>query len=355
MKSQILSKAVLGGSLILLAGCIGDKSGKSNINDPEVEVLETHKVCKLSEDIPLGNLESFSFIDSFHFVIASNNPPMLTIYDTEGTQKNTISNIGKGPHEFIDISIVMVHNRKIYTWCNKQLKLIVFDEMGHPLKEYKGFKRAIRDFSIAGDIVVFYTTGGFKDAFIEIYDLKKEITLNKLGEVTNEHLLLDIMKNAGGLSIIDSMAYFTSGSELGINQFDLQSAKLQSYKFKDPEFKVERVKREANDIVNNNWPFVMKYMHDNSIVTDILANANSFLIKAEVGRYVLDNKKLDLSKRYFKYYLIEDKMVLKKIYKCPITEDNQNELLCRYGEKFYTLRRRILDNDIDYTLEVIHF
>ena len=61
-------------------------------------------ICSLKENIDiLGNINSFNFIDSNHFIISTISPaPSLFIYNSQGIQEKKINRLGRGPGEYIE-------------------------------------------------------------------------------------------------------------------------------------------------------------------------------------------------------------------------------------------------------------
>src|SRR5690606_32335951 len=155
--------------LFLLAACGHNKDTDGVVTVQDIVLVDKselyHPVSKLKENINVvGNILSFDFLDKETFVLASSNPSVF-IYSTSGEQLKEINRFGRGPYEYQEPAIVRAHDDKIFVWCSQQLKLIVFDSQGNPIVEYKGFSRAIKDFLLYNDNVIFYVSGGFKGPF----------------------------------------------------------------------------------------------------------------------------------------------------------------------------------------------
>ena len=108
-----------------------DKNNTILLSDTNSNIVYD-SICSLKENIDiLGNINSFNFIDSNHFIISTISPdPALFIYNSQGIQEKKINRLGRGPGEYIEPAIVHVFNNHIYIWCSKQLKLIKLDLKG---------------------------------------------------------------------------------------------------------------------------------------------------------------------------------------------------------------------------------
>ncbi len=78
-------------------------------------------ICSLKENIDiLGNINSFNFIDSNHFIVSTIAPdPTLFIIILKTFKKKKINRLGRGPGEYIEPAIVHVFNNHIYIMSKK--------------------------------------------------------------------------------------------------------------------------------------------------------------------------------------------------------------------------------------------
>lgn len=316
-------------------------------NDPET-------VTRLSENRTLhGEIISVAHIDKANFVVSTRKPSSVITYDASGQQQLVIANVGSGPYEFQQPDIVRADNNHIYVWCSNQLKLIVYTHDGEPVDEFTGFKKAIQDFLPIGNKIAFYTTGGFVDSFIEVFDLDQKSIEYKGGDVSNEQLVLSLQACAGGLSNVGNKLLFMSPDRLEINVLDLNVAEaLETIKLEDPDFRVRPVAGEAKDFINNEREKAFLYLFENSQVNGIYALGEKVLVKAEVGKWEVDfdNKLFDGSDRFHKFYLLDKDLELSSSF---VMERNNFENSCLYfsnGEFLHALDPKEEDNDYHYEL-----
>ena len=194
-----------------------DKNNTILLSDTNSNIVYD-SICSLKENIDiLGNINSFNFIDSNHFIISTISPdPALFIYNSQGIQEKKINRLGRGPGEYIEPAIVHVFNNHIYIWCSKQLKLIKLDLEGRFIEEYKNFKKAIKDFSIWNENLIFYIAGGFNEALLEIHHIHQRNNIDYIGKPSNEHLVLNLTERSGGLILVNDSLYYTSADALHI-------------------------------------------------------------------------------------------------------------------------------------------
>lgn len=320
-------------------------------NDPET-------VTRLFENRTLhGEIISVAFIDQDNFVVGTRSPSSVISYDAFGQQTLVIANVGSGPHEFREPSIVRADNERIYVWCSNQLKLIVYTHDGEPLDEFTGFKKAIQDFLPIGNKIAFYTTGGSVDSYIEVFDLDQKSIEYKGGDVSNEQLVLSLQACAGGLSNVGNKLLFMSPDRLEINVLDLNVAEeLETSKLEDPDFKVRPVAGEATEFINNEREKAFLYLFENSQVNGIYALGEKVLVKAEVGEWAVDfdNKLFDGSNRFNKFFVLDRDLELSSSF---TMERNSFENPCLYfsnGEFLHALVAKEEDNDYHYKLIRYH-
>ena len=267
-----------------------------------------------------------------------------------GKQQKIINSNGRGPLEFITPSIVKYYNDEIYVWCSSQLKLIVFDINGKPIREYINFERAIRDFLIYDNYAVLYQSGGITGNFISIYDLKKELIIHNYGNTSQEHLLLSTRPDAGGMTIIENKLLYTTTDELGVYSIDLETFKeIKLLSFEDQEFKTEKLKTSARNLINNNKSEMMNYLNENSYVSGMYNLNNNIVIKAEVGTYIIDGTIFDYSQRYNKLHFVNLKKEEIEVYKYDLTFP-VNGLFTIHDDKFYFIELIREDENFYYQL-----
>ena len=315
-------------------------------------------ICSLKENIDiLGNINSFNFIDSNHFIISTISPdPALFIYNSQGIQEKKINRLGRGPGEYIEPAIVHVFNNHIYIWCSKQLKLIKLDLKGRFIEEYKNFKKAIKDFSIWNENLIFYIAGGFNEALLEIHHIHQRNNIDYIGKPSNEHLVLNLTERSGGLILVNDSLYYTSADALHIYCTNIKNTthNTSSY-FKDTEFIVNKLNLDANILVNNERDKVIDYLLSNSIITNLFYANNYLIIQSEVGKSKIIDKRIDHSQRYLKYYIFDSG----KNYLYSVKElynPNYNiQRYANYDNKLYNIKTSLRNEDLTYVVSEISF
>ncbi|WP_439489503.1 hypothetical protein [Algoriphagus sp.] len=269
---------------------------------------------KLKENlVQHGEIISIDFIDNDNFVVGTKNPSNVIVYNISGDQELVISNVGYGPFEFQQPSIIKSYNGNIYIWCPEQLKLIIYSLDGMPIKEYSSFTSAIRNFVPFGNKIAFYKASGSAENFIEIYDLDSEEKIYQGGEASNEHIVLSLSACMGAISYWDDKILFMNADNLKLTWLsETDLSKERKLEIQDDDFKVEKVEGQATSFINEHRMKAMKYIFENSIVTGMYNINNSLLVKAEVGRFEtdFDNNHFDDSKRYNKYFVINHDLEL---------------------------------------------
>jgi hypothetical protein len=206
-------------------GC-NSTSKRGNTKEPKQIQLNTcltlQKIAEL-ENTPsvVGEIKSFTMINDSNFLVSTSKPSRVFKYNTKGTQLQQIGKVGRGPYEYINPNIVKYNNNNVYVWCANLLKLIIFDNSGTPIKEYD-FNKAIKEFLPYKNLLCFYTSGGFDEPIIKIFDLSKNEFINDgYGTKSNEHKILNMKEGSGGLVIKDSILYFTATNNPAIHEINL--------------------------------------------------------------------------------------------------------------------------------------
>lgn len=318
-------------------------------------VLEPHESksvkCALKENIEiLGEIISFDIINSDRFVISTSYPSCVFIYDMSGNQLKIINSVGRGTNEFISPTITKCFNDKIYVWCNRQLKLIIYNSDGEAIKEYVNFERAIRDFVIYEDYVVFYQTKAMVGSYITIYDLAEESFINDYGISSEEHILLNTRPDAGGIEVYDNNLLYSSIDKLSVNSVNFNTLKeIELLSFTDSEFKISELKGNARNIINKNKAEVINYLNINSYIKGLYKLNNNLVILAEVGKYIMDGSRLNYSNRYNKLYYIN--LLKKEIkgYKYNLNFPTNN-LFASYRNKLFYIELETDGENFQYYL-----
>jgi hypothetical protein len=260
------------------------------------------EICIISESpCLLGELTSFCFLNDDRFIISTRKPAQLIIFDRNGKQIVCLKQAGKGPMEFLSPSLIKAYHDKIYVWCEQQLKLIVFDGFGNPIREYVGFKIAIKDFEIWNNKAYLYMAGGISKNLIKVFDLEKEEFIAKFGEVSEESILLSLFSGAGGLFLTESKLHYSAPDQLGVFFWDENNYLYEFVEFVDKEFQVSNT-NNAIEMINADRNRAIEYISTNSVIKGIYDLYNRIVIIAEVGKFDMKMRNI-ASSRYTKYYI----------------------------------------------------
>jgi len=321
----------------------------------ETHSLEYEKISSLKENLFLfGNIESFDILNDEHFVVTTTKPSNIIIFDRDGNQIKQIGEIGRGPYEYQNPSLIRIHNNKIFVWDAGLLKLIVYDKLGNPIDEYSDFKFGIKDFKVIKNLVCFYFGGGFS-GLVGVYDLMKKKYVFRGGKASEEHLLLNLNKGAGGLALFkDGLAYM-SADQLSINFLNFSNYKEKTLvSLFDKDFKVENV-RNSKSMINSNREKVVKYLMENSYVTGMFTTSSNVIIRVEVGEIKKINNVNDDSDRYQKFYVLNKSFELKQVIKSKHDFNENNKLFTTYNGEIYRIKLNSLNNNFIYILSKLKF
>lgn len=341
--------------LIIVSSCKKKPNSIIEIG-AETHNIVSQKIATLKDDLFLfGEIESFDFISKDFFVVSTSKPAAVILFDKHGNQIKKIGDKGKGPLEYQKPKIVRVHNNKIFIWDADQLKLIVYDNLGNPIREYNNFNVAIQDFKVTTNYVCFYFGGGFS-GMVGVYDLIKEQYAYRGGEPTEEHLLLNISNGSGGITLFSKGLAYMSADQLSLMFLDFNNFKVTTIaSLYDNEFKVKNIKN-AKAVINSNIGEAIKYIMNNSSISGLFNLNNNFVIKAEVGKFKKDkNNSNDNSERFQKYYVLNNQHELEKIAKSHHDFDINNNLYSTFNNNIYHIKYNTKNNNFNYELDKITF
>lgn len=286
------------------------EENSSVINADYIEIA----VLNNKPDI-IGDVRYVDIINDSALVVSTTSPPQVIILDRNGNQIQKIGKVGKGPNEYLSPSIVKYSQSKIYIWCSKQLRLLVFDVNGKVVKQYN-FENAIKDFVIFKNYACFYTVGGLDKSLITIFDLSQSEFINKtFGSLTKEHEILNMREHSGGIAIKDSLLFFTPTNALEISIVDLSEFNLiTKIKIDDPEFKIDKVSGDINNFIRDQIKSI-QYIYGSCRVLGIYSTKQGIILRAEVGDIEMEGLNFkDISKRMNKAYVFDAEMNLKYTY-----------------------------------------
>ena len=346
--------------LIVLSfwGCSSTSERENDKGSKQIQLkkcLTLQKIAEL-ENTPsvVGRIESFTMINDSNFLVSTSKPPRVFKYNTKGSQLQQIGKVGRGPYEYINPDIVKANNNNVYIWCSNLLKLIIFDNSGTPLKEYN-FDKAIKEFLPYKNFLCFYSSGGFDEPIIKIFDLSKNKLINDgYGIKSNEHKLLNMKEGSGGLAIKDSMLYFTPTNSLTINEINLNTLKKgESYKIDDPDFNTQKMKGDINTLIEKSQAEMFKYIYGTAVTNGIFCIDSLLILKSIIGDIEIDDKTLefkDISKKYHKFYIFNKHIELLFILKMKL-EDCQYLFFSSTKKNLYTIKLK--DDQETYVLNKV--
>ncbi|SEI94440.1 6-bladed beta-propeller protein [Cyclobacterium xiamenense] len=325
--------------------------------DSNSSSLEKVKISALSENLDLlGEITSFALIDDSRFVVSTLNPSKVFIFNFDGQQVYEIAYSGIGPNEFMEPSIVRSDGKRVFVWCRTQLKLLIYDLHGKPIDEYKGYKKAVVDFLIKDEHILFYTSGGFDGPYVSKFKIGEHVSVDDFGFSTESHKLLAILACSGGMAEEKGKLFFSSPAELSITIVDLDDHESKIVTWNDPEFRAIELQESAIDIVNNNRNKMIDLLNESSLVTGVFKIGKHIILKAEVGEYSPEDGKDGVSKKRFdKYYEIDENFEILKTYKEAKSFENNNCLYQSYEGNLYYISIHSNEGDYQYWLNRLSF
>jgi hypothetical protein len=289
-----------------------------------VDEINYEKCFYLKENIDIcGEFNSICFLDESRFVVSTKINPSIFIYDETGLQLLQIDKRGNGPFEYINPAIVRCDkNRHIYVWCSMTLKMIIFDENGTPLNEYR-FPYAIKDFLPYKNYLFLYLAGG-AEHIIDVYDMTNFEIITSIGTATEEHKLLNINAAAGGITLLNDSVIFARTDKPDIELCDMNYAtpifETKTYKANDKSFSVEPLNGLTTvDLMNSNHTKAIEYISRNSVTNGLFITKDNVILKAKSGTVdikngeVINNSRFDVLYIFNKNldYLYEQKYICK--------------------------------------------
>jgi hypothetical protein len=219
-----------------------------------------------------------------------------------------------------------------------QLKIIVYNLSGEPLKEFI-FEKAIKDFVVYNDLLCIYSASGTSEAIINIYDMTKDEFLpHEYGYSTREHNILAMKEGVGGVALQGNNLLFAPSDELCIYKINLKNYSQTKYVIDDNKFKVEKSKENINRLMEDQIRLV-QYMFESDNVTGLFCTDSYVVLKAETGKVEMDGMRIkDTSKRRQKEYVFDHEMKMKYAISAHLNLGCKNNLYSSMGECIYTLK-----------------
>jgi hypothetical protein len=302
-------------AVILLVACAPQEGRDSDfievdhVRDVEIPL---EKVASLKENIEIiGNIISVDFVNSHEFVVSTNNPVSVILYNTDGTQLRKIGTRGRGANEYESPALVKAHNERIYIWCSIFTRLLVFDKDGTAVAEYD-YNKAIRDFVVHDDYIFFYTSGGFENRkIIEVYDIASGKIAKEFGDKTNKQLLLELYQAAGGMTLTENDFLFSYNHKPAIYKVSTSDWTKQAYRLNDPYFQVIDIEMTPQDLMKNAVGNA-KYIFGSDMITGLYPIENNLVMVGEIGEIQMAGFDIrDFSGRKQRFYVFDLNMKLK--------------------------------------------
>tara|TARA_A100000171_G_C2136961_1_gene151069 strand:+ start:3245 stop:4339 length:1095 start_codon:yes stop_codon:yes gene_type:complete len=344
---------------LLVYSCTSKTKSKEGVNIENDLVLSgtivTDSISILDEDNELlGQISSMAFITKSKFVVATKAGSIVT-YNLMGERVGGFSNIGTGPYEYVSPGKIKIYDNRIYLWCSQLLKLIVFDLEGNPIQEYTKFSTAIKDFVVVDNKIYFYMSGGSLYSLIEVYDLNTQKSIAFHGEEDRSSEILSMLSCSGGLAINNGNIYFSPVGQLKIESIKNGSIIMQK-SLVDNEFRVTELDNVNYGKLRDDIEARVNYVNQNSYVGGIFIINNQIVIKTDVGQFVYDNvwdsKTWNISKRYEKYFILDEELNLIATYKRPFSLNCKNCLYAENSENLYFLTEVEKANGDDYEYQL---
>jgi len=347
--------------LFIVTGCqSNNKSNNKSISSINISKnykvdssLNWEKICNLKENNRIiGKISSFDFLNDSLFIVGVSEQAQIVLYNSKGKQLQLIGNKGRGPYEYINPSIVKVFNNKIYVWCKKSTRLIVFNSLGKPINQYN-FSFGIKDFSISNNYIGFYTANP-SEPILKIYNLEKKSFIKGYGDKTNEQKILNVFQNTGGITSTDNKLFFIPNNKLIIYEIDVNDLSSAIYIIQDSEFKINKKKEDVKK-------FIMKikecyqYYFKSDIIDGLFHNGKGLIVKvqiknANINQMNINRKanrkgKLDIklnnnSSNKQKFYVFDNDLKLKYSVQTKITDilQHNDQLYMSHGEYLYLIK-----------------
>ncbi len=154
---------------------------------------------------------------------------------------------------------------------------------GEPLFELNDFRNALAYIQKYKNYIVAYNEGGAFGELITIYDLEKESIVRRIGEKTNEHILLMTLEGSGGLAVDSDRIVFSYADQPSLFTVDVEDFSQEEVPADIPGFVVENIERAPTEIVNGNRQKLFEFLASNSRVTNVFELDDFFLLEAQTG------------------------------------------------------------------------
>lgn len=315
-------------SFFLLVTCPYELTGQSisenTLGDNNLLKLHLIHTYELKEsDYFISSILDIVHISDDSLLIITNTEDGVILYTDRGSVQKRISNLGRGPFEFVSPTISRVIDSKYFIWDSSQLKLSVFDKNGYGIREYSDFRWAINDFLVSGDYIYINNRGNSSGKILEKYQLSgsKRDPLFEAIDKTQEHLFLSSIQPSVRMTSIDDRILFISPSSLTLYALDTNSNEIKSIYLEDDDFHVPHIRS-----VSSLWSGAENpadYLRESSLVTNLFHVDGYIVIIARMGREIFNHayNVYSSEERYFKILVLDSNLNLKDTFRYSLFEN----------------------------------
>jgi hypothetical protein len=355
---SIIHKIRIIGLIGLLFSCAKENQTEQEIKIEILDKLKEEQEVLLKENIRLvGDVLSFDFMIGGGWVISSSSPSSVISFDSNGNQIFVFGNIGQGPYEFMRPDLVRVEEDTVYIWCGMSLKLIAFSVEGTPLFEYKNIGYAIQDFRVYKDHAYIYSSGNTQAALVQEYDLKKGLFTGKeYGKKSDEHQVLSSFYCASGMDKKGKYLYFTSASELGVFQLDMEAGEYSYFPIDEVDFQIKPLDEHYRSFMENPKKSI-DYVLNSPIITGLFIYGDGLMLTIEEGEVEVEGliPKNYISKRRKKYYKLETEMNISNGWEVKLQEEHNHCLYMSNSVHLFYLKQGSYRGGMEYGMYKIIF
>lgn len=205
--------------------------------------LETRRIVLDQESRALGAVESAAVLPEGSIAVATADPGIFLFTD-DGILVRQIGHAGRGPFEYQGSLTVRAADDDIAVWDAGNRKLLLFTSEGKGIREWSRLGRAVAEFSVEGDTLYAYHSGGINTEYVSIYHYRNQGTpADALGNAPGAHLPLSLLDGSGILSYNDGpgLLLYASPAMPVVHLYDVEKDSHILWKINDPNFDISAV------------------------------------------------------------------------------------------------------------------
>ncbi|MCC5914088.1 MAG: hypothetical protein JJU46_06905 [Balneolaceae bacterium] len=278
----------------------------SNFGEKGGFSLNLSDVIELSEErYFLDQIRDISYISRDSIYILHDSREALILYTDSGNEQILKSSHGRGPFEMISPNILFLNDQSLYVWDSGQLKLLEFDRSGVPKNEFSGFRWAIKDFAVANNRIIQYSSGNTRDAVLQKYSLDPVMKIEdfEFGESFNEHNILNALSGTVSMAQNGDYLYWMSPAELTIHELNMTDGTARSQKIEDDQFYTPASRNYRETLVN--MELYLNFLSESSYVADLIALDDFLVIRTVIGKEKPTSQPgiLSIEERKFRFFI----------------------------------------------------